>query len=372
MSYIGEDIPKLGFGLMRLPKKGREIDMAQTEEMVDFFLNSGFSYFDTAYIYYNGKSEEIAKTAVVDRYPRERFQLATKLPAWDAETADEAKQMFWTSLERTGAEYFDFYLLHNVGSPHTKIFDDLGLWDYILGLKEKGLIRNAGFSFHDKAEVLDEVLAKHPEMDFVQLQINYGDWESFSIQSRKCYEVARKHNIPIVVMEPVKGGMLGDLLSPNVKSVFDATGAGATYASWALRFAASIDGLITVLSGMSNMEQLRDNVNTMKGFRPLNGEEYAVIEKARKTLEAMPSVPCTACGYCLSGCPLSIPIPGIFEKMNRELVYNNPKGAREGYLWETEFGGKASYCTECGKCESICPQGLKVTQWLKEAAAKYE
>ena len=372
MSYLGENIPKLGFGLMRLPHKDRQIDMAQTMEMVDYFLDSGFTYFDTAYVYYNGKSEEIAKAAIVDRYPRDRFQLATKLPAWDAETGDEARQMFWTSLERTGAGYFDYYLLHNVGSPHTKRFDDFGLWDYALGLKEKGLVRNLGFSFHDKAEALEEVLVKHPEMDFVQLQINYADWESGSIQSRKCYEVASKHNIPIIVMEPVKGGMLGDLLAPEVKAVFEESGVAASYASWALRFAASIDGLITVLSGMSNMDQLRENVSLIKDFRPLCDKEYAVIEKARKALEAMPSVPCTACGYCTSGCPAGISIPDIFEKMNRELVYNNPNGAKDGYLWEIEFGGKASDCTECGKCEQVCPQGLGIMDWLKDAARKYE
>jgi len=372
MSYLGESIPKLGFGFMRLPMQGKAIDIGKTIEMTDAFIDGGFSYFDTAYVYYNGKSEEAIKAAVVDRYPRERFQLATKLPPWDAETADDAKERFWTSLKRTGAEFFDFYLLHNVSSAYVGIFDSFGLWDFVLELKEKGLIRNAGFSFHDKADVLDEILGKHPEMDFVQLQINYADWESPSVQSRKCYEVARKHDTPVIVMEPVRGGMLGDLLFPVVKSVFDEAGAGASYASWAMRYAASIDGLITVLSGMSTIEQVRDNVSFMKDFRPLDEGERAVVEKARKALESLPSVPCTDCGYCLPGCPAGVAIPEILEKLNRERVYNNPAGAKSGYLWEVEFGGKGSDCTECGNCEDICPQGIGIIELLKEAVAKYE
>ena len=229
MAYLGENIPKLGFGLMRLPMKGDQIDVEQVKEMADLFLDGGFTYFDTAYGYAEGKSEEAAKAAIVDRHPRDKFQLATKLPAWSGtKTADDAKQMFWTSLKRTGAEYFDFYLLHNIGQTRTKSFDNFGIWDYALELKEKGLVRHVGFSFHDKADLLDEILTKHPEMEFVQLQINYGDWESGTVQSRKCYETARKHNKPVVIMEPVKGGMLADLLAPEVKAVFDKADANAS------------------------------------------------------------------------------------------------------------------------------------------------
>ena len=373
MAYLGEDIPKLGFGLMRLPMKDNQIDVDQTKEMADLFLSSGFTYFDTAYGYADGKSEEAAKAAIVDRYPREKFQLATKLPAWSGPaSADEAKQMFWTSLKRTSAGYFDFYLLHNVGATRTKSFDDYGMWDYVLELKEKGLVRHVGFSFHDKADLLDAVLTKHPEMEFVQLQINYADWENGNVESRKCYETARRHNKSVVIMEPVKGGMLADRLPPAAKSVFDESGIKASYASWAIRFAASLDGIITVLSGMSTLEQMRDNVSYMRDFRPLDNKERAILDKARAELAAIPSIPCTSCKYCVDGCPNNIVIPMILEMLNREKVYNDPKSAKFGYFWETKFGGKASDCIACGKCEEVCPQQINIIETLKEAAAKYE
>jgi len=373
MSYLGENISKLGFGLMRLPMNGNDVDIVQTSEMVDLFLGNGFSYFDTAFVYIGGKSEEAAKAAIVDRYPRESFQLATKLTAWyEIKTAEEAKQMFWTSLKRTSAEYFDYYLLHNVGSTRIKKFDDFGIWDFVLELKEKGLVRHAGFSFHDKAEVLDELLTKHPEMEFVQLQLNYGDWDSATVQARRCYEVARKHNIPIVVMEPAKGGMLADMLPDEIKAVFDASGSKASYASWALRYAASLDGIITVLSGMSNIDQVRDNVSYMKDFQPLNESERGVIEKVRAALASIPSIPCTACDYCRPGCPKNISIGGIMEALNREKVYKSHFRAQQGYYWETLFGGKGSECTSCGQCEDVCPQDIKIIELIKEAVEKYE
>ena len=373
MSYLGENIPKLGFGLMRLPMKDDQIDVSQTMEMVDLYLDSGFTYFDTAYGYNEGKSEETAKAALIDRYPREKFQFATKLPAWAGpKTAEEAKQMFWTSLKRTGAGYFDFYLLHNLGQSRSQYFDTYGIWDYVLELKQKGLIRHVGFSFHDKAELLDEILTRHPEMEFVQLQINYGDWESGTVQSRMCYEVARKHDKPVIVMEPVKGGMLADQLAPEVKAVFAEADANASCASWAIRFAASLDGVITVLSGMSSVGQMADNVSYMKAFRPLDDKERAVIDKAIAVLASIPSVPCTACEYCISGCPNGIVIPKIMEMLNREMVYKDPRSAKFGYFWETQFGGKASDCIACGKCEQACPQQIKIVDYLKEAAAKYE
>ena len=371
MAYLGENIPKLGFGYMRLPTNGGEIDIEQTKEMTDLFLDGGFTYFDTAYLYQAGKSEEALKAAVIDRYPREKVQIATKLPAWTGQTADDAKQMFWTSLKRTGAGYFDYYLLHNLGSTRTKSFYEFGMFEFVLELKEKGLIRHAGFSFHDKAEALDKILTEHPEMEFVQLQLNYGDWESGTIQSRKCYETARRHNKPIIVMEPVKGGMLAEL-PDKVKAVFDETGSGASYASWAVRFAASLDGIITVLSGMSSLPQMKDNVGYMKDFRPLDDKEKAVVKKAGETLMAIPSIECTGCDYCVAGCPQNIVIPKIFEAMNRYLIYKDLRAAKFGYFWETQFGGKGSDCIECGKCEDACPQQLKITDLLKQAAEKLE
>ena len=375
MAYLGEHIPKLGFGLMRLPKKDNEdneIDVEQTKEMVDIFMDSGFTYFDTAYGYNEGKSEETAKAAIVDRYPRDKFLLATKLPAWaGAKNADEAKQMFWTSLKRTGADYFDFYLLHNLGATRTMKFDDYNIWDYALELKQKGLVRHVGFSFHDKASLLDELLTKHPEMEFVQLQINYADWESGTVQSRLCYEVARKHNKPIIVMEPVKGGMLENL-APSVKAVFAEANPSASCTSWAIRYAASLDGIITVLSGMSSLSHMKDNVSYMKDFRPLDDKEQAVIERAQKALSELPSVPCTTCEYCLAECPKNIVIPKILEMLNREMVYKDLRAAKFGYFWETQFGGKGSDCIECGKCEEVCPQQIKIMALMKDASSKYE
>ena len=371
MAYLGENIPKLGFGFMRLPTKGSEIDIKQTKEMADLFLDSGFTYFDTAYIYQGGQSEEALKEAVVDRYPREKIQIATKLPAWIGQNAEDAKQMFWTSLKRTGAEYFDYYLLHNLGPNRTKSFYDFGIWDFVQEMKEKGLIRHVGFSMHDRASALDKLLTDHPETEFVQLQINYADWESGSVQSRKCYEVARKHNKPIIIMEPVKGGMLANL-GPEAKAVFDETGSDASYASWAIRFAASLDGIITVLSGMSTLEQVRDNVSYMKDFRPLDAKEQAVVAKAREAIESIPSIACTACDYCLEECPKGIFIPKIFEIMNLIMVHKNMISAKFLYSMEIKPGKKASDCIECGKCEAACPQQLKITELLKDVAATLE
>ena len=238
MDYLGKNIPKLGFGLMRLPMLGEKVDIEQTKTMVDHFLAAGFNYFDTAYGYLGGKSEAAAKVALVDRYPRDKFYLATKLPAFAANNAEEARQMFYTSLERTGAGYFDFYLLHNLGDNRTEKYEEYGIWDFVKEQKEKGLIRHIGFSMHDKADALDKVLTQHPEAEFVQLQINYADWESDSVQSRKCYEVARKHGKSVIIMEPVKGGSLANL-PDSVADVFHQADADASMSSWALRFAAN-------------------------------------------------------------------------------------------------------------------------------------
>ena len=376
MGYLGEDIKKLGFGLMRLPMIGGfdgEVDIEQTKQMVDLFLSKGFTYFDTAYGYGNGKSEAAMKTAVVDRYPRESFQLATKLPAWAGpKTADEAKQMFWTSLERTGAGYFDFYLLHNLGGERTETFDKFGIWDFVREQKEKGLIKHMGFSMHDSADALDEILTKHPEVEFVQLQINFGDWESDSVQSRKCYEVALRHNKPIIIMEPVKGGILADL-PESVESILKKANPDASLASWAIRFAASLDNVITVLSGMSTLEQMQDNISYMEHFKPLTADEQAVIETARTTLDAIPRVPCTSCGYCVKGCPQGIHIPQFFDAINRHLVYGNMHSAKMGYHFTVMLGSaKASTCIECGACEQVCPQKIKIIDELKKTVELLE
>ena len=372
MAYLGENIPKLGFGLMRLPMIGEEVDIEQTKTMVDMFMEKGFTYFDTAYGYLNGKSECAVKEALVKRYPRESYQLATKLPAWaGAKNAEEARQMFYTSLERTGAGYFDFYLLHNLGDTRTQSFYDYDIWGFVQELKEKGLVKHVGFSMHDTADKLDEILTKHPEMEFVQLQINYADWESPTVQSRKCYEVARKHNKPVIIMEPVKGGNLANL-PESVAKVFTDADPSVTQSSWAIRYCASLDGLVTVLSGMSNIEQMEDNLKTMENFRPLNADEKKVVEAAQAALAAIPNVPCTSCKYCVKDCPMQINIPGAFNAMNTYLVYNNLPGAKGGYGFATRAGGKASECIECGQCEAACPQHIKIIDELKRVVETLE
>lgn len=366
--YLGQSIPKLGFGLMRLPMQDGEIDIPQTCRMVDMFLEKGFCYFDTAYGYGNGASERAIKQALVDRYPREKFMLATKLPAWaGAKTAEEAKQMFETSLERTGAGYFDFYLLHNLGGDRTKAFDEFGIWDYLQEKKQAGLIRHLGFSFHDTADRLDEILTAHPEMEFVQLQINYVDWESESVQSRKCYEVARKHGKPVIIMEPVKGGNLANP-PEHVAKIMKDYRPEASISSWAIRYAASLEGLVCVLSGMSSVEQMADNLATMENFQPLSEEERAVIDRVCAAFRAIPTVPCTACAYCMKNCPAQVGIHGSFEAYNLYQTYNNVESARVIYGWRTANRqlGRASACIGCGQCEEACPQNLRIRDLLKE------
>lgn len=367
MEYLGKSIPKLGFGFMRLPKNGDEVDMAQTQAMVDLFLEQGFTYFDTSFNYLNGTSETILKEVLVDRYPRDSFQLATKLPAWDgAATKEEAEQMFWTSLERTGAGYFDFYLLHNLGDERTEFFNRYDIWSFLRARRDEGLIKHLGFSFHDKADVLDKILTENPDMEFVQLQINYADWESASIQSRLCYETARKHGKPVIIMEPVKGGSLCTLPTAAEELLKNAA-PEASIASWAVRFAASLDGLVTVLSGMSTLEQVRDNTAFMSRFRPLSESEQQLLTQVRQILDSVPQIPCTGCNYCTKGCPQEIAIPGIFKAMNNYLIFNNMPGALGNYGFNTRHGGVASKCIECGQCESVCPQHISIIQELRRA-----
>ena len=369
-----QGMPKLGFGLMRLPKIDGQIDIPQTCEMVDMFLAKGFKYFDTAYGYDNGASEAAAKTCLVDRHPRDSFYLATKLPAWaGANTAEEAKQMFYTSLERTGAGYFDFYLLHNLGENRTHFFDDYGIWDFLAERKKEGLIKHLGFSFHDKAAELDKILTAHPEMEFVQLQINYIDWENPAIESRKCLEVARRHNKPVIIMEPVKGGNLANP-PQSVQDIFQGVNPGMSPSSWAVRFCASLDDVLVVLSGMSDTAQMADNLSYMEHFQPLNDKEIQAIERARAAIDLIPSVPCTSCEYCVKGCPANINIPGCFNCYNMLLRFNNMVRAKSSYSWNTAGHGKApaSACVQCGACEQVCPQHISIREELKKAAAALE
>ena len=371
--YFGEATPKLGFGLMRLPKtKDGKIDLGQTKQMVDQFMAAGLTYFDTAYVYDDGDSERAAKAALVDRYPRESFTLATKLCAWmGAHDEKSARQQFYTSLERTGAGYFDYYLLHALQAGNYKTYDKYHIWDFVKEQKEKGLIKHWGFSFHATPDILDQLLTDHPDAEFVQLQLNYADWENPDVTARENYEVARKHGKSIVVMEPVKGGALANPPT-KVQEIFRQADLKASFASWAIRYAASLDGIITVLSGMSNLEQMEDNLSYMKDFRPLNAHEQQAIRKAQEAINGVKSIPCTACHYCTGGCPKQIPIPEIFAARNRQLVWGQLQEGQAAYDQLAAKGNVASDCIGCGQCERACPQHIKVIQRLKECAAALE
>ena len=363
-----ESIKKLGFGLMRLPKiDDKTIDVEQVKQMVDMFLDAGFTYFDTAWAYEG--SEDAIRQALVERHPRESYQLATKCAAWiSCETRDDALAQFATSLERTGAGYFDFYLLHNLGETRTRFFDDFGMWDWIQEQKAAGLIRHAGFSFHSTPEELDELLVAHPEVDFVQLQINYADWDNPAIQSRGCYEVARKHGKPIVIMEPVKGGMLANPPAP-VLDVLRAAEPESSAASWAIRFAASLPGVITVLSGMSNVEQMADNLSYMKDFAGLSDKERATLDRAQEELARIPLIPCTKCDYCAKVCPKNIGVSGTFEAMNMFTLYGDRKAAagRLGWVVDKHDRVRAEHCIKCGRCEQACPQHIAIRAELERS-----
>ena len=360
---------KLGFGLMRLPKTDEAIDVPQVCEMVDHFLAVGFTYFDTAYVY--DGSEVAAKAALVDRHPRASYTLATKLHVGKCANAEEARKELETSLARTGAGYFDYYLLHALMANNVDKYEEFGLWDFVRELKANGTIRHYGFSFHDSPELLDKLLTEHPDVDFVQLQINYADWENPEVQSRACYEVARKHGKQVVIMEPVKGGALANP-PEQVKALFDAAKPGASYASWALRFAASLDGVLAVLSGMSNLEQVDDNLATMSDFQPLNDAEQKVIQQAQHILGNSAAIACTACHYCTAGCPKKIAIPEIFAAANKQLANGQKAEAAAAYAAATAEGGKASACIHCKQCERICPQHLPITDLLGRCAAMFE
>ncbi|MCR4805299.1 MAG: aldo/keto reductase [Clostridia bacterium] len=365
--YLGKNTGKLGFGLMRLPKNGEEFDLPQICEMVDKFLEAGFTYFDTAWAYKG--SEETTRKALVERHPRDSYTLATKLPARQTcQTREEALAPFYESLERTGAGYFDYFLLHNLGEQRTAFFEKFDVWNFALQKKEEGLIRHLGFSFHDTADKLEAILQAHPEAEFVQLQINYADWESPRIQSRKCYEVCRKYNKPVVIMEPVKGGLLANPPAA-VADILKAAEPDSSLASWGVRFAADLPGLITVLSGMSTLQQVEDNVSFMKEFRGLTEAQKETLAKAREAMAAIPIIPCTTCNYCADVCPMNIGISGTFNAYNTLTVYGSMKNAQGDLDFQVKGKGKAmaTECIQCGACMEVCPQHIEIPARLQEA-----
>ena len=371
---------KLGFGLMRLPlsdpKEQSRVDLEQVCAMADTFLDRGFTYFDTAYVYHKGESERVAKEAIVKRHDRNSFTLATKMPIFNFKSGDGPEKLdayFAEQLEKCGVDYFDYYLLHSLDAGSYETVQRLDAFGW--GMKEKaaGRIKRLGFSFHDKAEVLDRILTDHPEAEFVQIQINYLDWEDERVQSRKCYETARRHGKEVVIMEPVKGGKLANL-PEEAAALLRQAHPDWSPASWAVRFAASLEGVLVVLSGMSNQEQMEDNSAYMQDFQPLNAQETGLLEQAAKILSALPAIPCTACRYCVDGCPVSIPIPEYFALYNEDQL-NLREGRpvdRGAYQKLAANGALASARVGCKQCEHACPQHLNVTGWLERVAKTYE
>ncbi|MBQ4383032.1 MAG: aldo/keto reductase [Firmicutes bacterium] len=370
--FFGRRSPELGFGLMRLPRdpETKKIDVEHVSKMVDAFLDAGLTYFDTAYVYEG--SEEATREALVKRHPRNTYTLATKLNANAAKDEADAKNQIYVSLERTGAQYFDYYLLHALSERNIQKYYDYGLFEYAKELKAKGLVKHIGFSFHGSPELLEQLLDEHPEVEFVQLQLNYIDWENPNVASRRNYEIAVAHNKPIVVMEPVKGGTLASL-PPEIDKIFKDAEPEMSTASWAIRYIASRPGIFTVLSGMSNMEQMENNLSYMADFKPLTEDEEQKVADVVNALNSVKTVPCTACHYCTEGCPMQIPIPDIFRVMNDYLVYQNLERAKNGYARITSRGGgKASDCIDCGQCEDQCPQHIEIREQLKKAAELFE
>lgn len=368
MSIDLSTMPKLGFGLMRLPETDGKIDLEQVCRMADRYMEAGLNYFDTAYVYHGGTSESAAKEAIVKRYPRERFMLATKLPAWEIKEESDVERIFNEQLERAGVDYFDFYLLHSVEDGNNyDTYVKYDCFDWCMKKKAEGKIRHFGFSFHGSPELLETILDQHPEVEFVQIQYNYLDRTNPVVRSQQLYEILSGHGIPIIVMEPVRGGMLAGF-GEEIEQKLKARQPEKSIASWALRFVASQPGVMTILSGMSSEEQMADNIETFTKFEPLAEDEMKLIDEITDEILAIPQIGCTACRYCCDGCPMQISIPDVFRTINTLRRYPNDWRSKNFYSGLIERSGKASDCIGCGQCEGVCPQHLPIISLMKEAA----
>lgn len=368
---------KLGFGMMRLPLLNaddpKSVNFDEVCRMVDTFLERGFTYFDTAYMYHQFYSEEVVREALVKRHPRESFQLADKLPSMFLKKEGDQERIFAEQLQKCGVDYFDYYLVHSLNAAHYETVTRLGSFEFVAELKRQGKVRKMGFSFHDSAEMLDRILCDHPEVDFVQIQLNYLDWESVNVQSRLCYETCLRHGKPVIVMEPVKGGTLARVPA-RAEQMLRAKDPDRSVASWAIRFAASCPEVFMVLSGMSNMEQLCDNLGYMEHFEPLTDAERAMLFETARIIHADIAVACTSCRYCVDGCPKNIEIPKCFELYNQATHAESEDHTAQiaAYKTLTESAGKASDCIRCKKCETVCPQHIRITAALKKVAELFE
>lgn len=360
---------KLGFGCMRLPMDGEEVDLEEFQRMVDYSMKEGFNYFDTAHGYVSQKSEPALKACLTSKYERDSYILTNKLSVHFFKKEEDIRPLFQQQLSACGVEYFDYYLMHAQDRAIYQHFEKCNAYRIAQELKAEGKVKHVGISFHDTADVLDMILTEHPEIEIVQIQLNYVDWENASVQSRAVYEVCRQHQKSVLIMEPVKGGGLARL-PKEAKKVFDEINHGS-YASYAIRFAASLEGVYKVLSGMSTMEQLKDNISYMKDFQPLSEEEYLAIDQVRDILNDLGGIACTACRYCIDGCPKKIAIPDLFACYNAKVQFND---WNSGYYYgvHTKTNGKASECIECRQCERICPQHLPIVNHLKEISKIFD
>lgn len=365
-------MPKLGFGLMRLLEKDGKIDLDMVCAMVDAYMERGLNYFDTAYVYHGGNSERVVKEALVKRYPRESFTVATKLPAWAIKTLEDRDKVFEEQLERTGLDYIDYYLLHSLeDGANYDVYEALDCFSWGVQKKAEGKIKHFGFSFHGTPELLIKVLDEHPEIEFVQIQMNYADWDNKVVHSGKLYQILAERNIPMIIMEPVKGGTLANM-APELEAIFKEARPDKSVESWALRFCGSLPGVATILSGMSTPEQMEDNLNTFTNFEPLSEKEQEVIRTVVKKMLDMPLIPCTGCRYCCDGCPAGIHIPDVFNAINTMRKFPGDNRPKFFYGSLTGYSGKAGSCVGCGQCEKVCPQHLPIIELMKEASEKLD